>query len=164
MINKQKGFFSVILLLYIMVFLLSATIIDDKILEFGTITLAKTQQTSQIYNFETIVKNNLNNDIENPQILKQKVNLGIIDFFKNNNLFVYDIIDNTKKEITLIDLELITQVIVLKPTEDILVKRYYITNSLYKNKYLMIEIENVNYQTRFLFPENYYKEVIVYKK
>jgi hypothetical protein len=162
MINKQKGFFSIILLLYIMIMLLTTTI-NNKTIEFGTITLAETQKTSKIYSFEKIIENNLNNNIENPQILKTKVNLEIFNFFKENDLYIYDIINKTKKEITIIDLELMTHVIVLKPAKNVLIKRYYITNGINKNKCFAIAVKNINYHTRFLFPETYYKEVIVYK-
>ena len=162
--SKQKGFFSIIIMLYILIILLSTTKVNEKFIDFGTITLAETQKNSKIYTFETIINNNLNNSIECPQTLKTKVNFSIISFFKENNMYVYDIIDKTKKEITLLDLEMMSQVVVIKPAKNILIKRYYVTNTINKNKYIMIEIETINYRTKYLFPENYYKEVIVYKK
>jgi hypothetical protein len=160
--NKQKGLFSVVFLLNMLVFLIAVDLPSEKLIEFGTINIADTKQKSKIYNLEKIVENNLNNPEEDPVILKSKVNIDLIAFFKNN-LHVCDIINNTQEKIDIISLNLMTHVIVYKPSKHTIVKKYIITTDINKTKYLCFYTDTINYKTKYLFPKLYEKEVVVYK-
>jgi hypothetical protein len=143
--------------------LLTTNDLDEQLLDFGVISLAETQKMSKIITFEKIVENNLDNDIENPLILKDNINRNLVNFFKDDDIYIYNIITNEKEALTITNLNQITHVIVVKPSERVLVKRYIITNGIYKNNYVSVAIENSNYVSVYLFPNNYVKEVIVYK-
>ncbi len=161
--TKQKGFFSIITLMYILIIIVTTETITPQLLEIGTMTLAETQKQSKIITIEQIIENNLDNDIENTFILKQMINLNLIAFFEENPLFVYNIIDKQKQELTFEKLDELSNVIVYKPSKHMLIKIYTITNGRDKNKFVSVNLKNINYKTSFLFPEGYTKRVIVYK-
>ncbi len=164
MTYKQKGFFSIVTLLFVLMFILGTSNQKENILDIGIITLAETKQASKMIAFEQIVENNLDNDIENPSRLKKKVNDDLYGFFEDKDLYVYNLITKEKQKMTLTNLDHITHVIVYKPARNVVIKRYKITNGANKDQSLVFFIDSINYQATYFFPKDYMKEVVVYKK
>jgi hypothetical protein len=168
MFLNKKAFFSIISILFISIFI--TTLITNNIknndLEYKKIIIANylnLKKENQILNINEIIKLNLDNDIEDPLILKEMINLKLINYFEKNNVFyILDIIELKESFIDNLTLDDISKVIVYKANNKLLVKKYIITNSINKNLYLKIKIKNKELELNYLFPKNYTIDKYVY--
>jgi hypothetical protein len=139
----EKGFFSLFLLLFISVFIFyileeSKTEINSK--EFITTAILDNKKQSHFLSIEQIIKNELNENINNPVTLKENINNRISNYNLNKNtLFLKNKITKDKDKLTKDNLDLMTQVIVYKPTKNTNIKIYFINHGLLQNKQLIIE-------------------------
>lgn len=163
---KNKGFFSLCLLLFVSLFL--GVVINTKRENYYSILSIKlldTKKQSATINFEEYIKYELKNNSNDPKILAQIINQKL-NLYLNNTAdekwFIIDLKNNQKKTVTLEELQLISKVIVLKPAPNIILKRYTLTNGIEKNKCLSFELSTNSSKTTFSFPKNYSVEVIIY--
>lgn len=167
MITKnKKGFFSICVLLFVSLFL--SVIVNnrkDNYHSLLSVKLLDTKKQSATVNFEEYIKNELRDRETDPIILNQKINQKLNNYLNettDEKWFIFDLKTNTKKEITYQELTNISRVLVLKPSPEITLKRYTITNGLEKNLQLSFELYTNSSKTTFSFPKNYSVEVIVY--
>lgn len=164
---KNKGFLSLGVLLFVSVFL-SVVLNDrtDRNLDFVIVKSGNTKKHAAAINFEEIIKNELNSSNINPGTLNLQINTRIIGYLNDldnqETWFIEDNITKKRKPVTLAELTLITKTIILKPTPNIYIKRYTLTNGLLKNQFLGFEMHTTYSKTTFVFPKNYTVEVIVY--
>jgi hypothetical protein len=167
--KNKKAFVSIISILLLSIFIISLiknsniknTFIDYK--DISIVSYLDLEKENNILNINKIIEINLNNEIDNPLILKESINVNLINYFKSKNNFFYIQNVNTKKEelVNLSKLDNITKVIVYKANDNLLVKRYIITNSINKNLYLKLKIKHNNLELSYLFPKNYTVEKYV---
>lgn len=162
----EKGFFSLFLLLFISVFVFyiieeSKTEINSK--EFITIAILDNRKHSQFLSIEQIIKNELKQNINDPITLKENINNRISNYNLNKNtLFLKNKITKDKDKLTKDNLDLMTQVIVYKPTKNTNIKIYFINHGLLQNKQLIIEEYSGWLYSQYPYPKEYAVEVITY--
>ncbi len=162
---NQKAFASIIVLLFLLFF--SFIILENKrtdISDFIIIKQAETKKESIYLNFETNIKNTLNNCEEDPLINNLEVIKEANNFINNSdsNFFIKNIISQKEEEVNITYLTEIIKVIVYKPSRNIVVKEVHITNGFLKNKVLGYTLNTSNYKTTFLFPENYSLKKVIF--
>lgn len=168
MTAKNKGFLSLGVLMFILIFLSIAS--NQRIesnLDFVTVKTQSTKKHSAAINFEEMIKGELEVSNTDPITLNAQTNAKVITYLSKLNTeaeewFILDINTKKKQKVNLLELQAITKCIVLRPTPNIYVKRYTITNGLAKNKYLGFEQKTSYSKTTFTFPKNYTVEVVVY--
>lgn len=165
---KNKGFLSLGVLLFILIFLSIAS--NQRIesnLDFVTVKTQSTKKHSAAINFEEMIKHELEVSNTDPVSLNAQINAKVVTYLsklntENEEWFILDINTKKKQKVNLLELQAITKCIVLRPTPNVYVKRYTITNGLAKNKYLGFEQKTSYSKTTFTFPKNYTVEVVVY--
>jgi len=164
-LKSKQAFISVITLFFISVFLLFSfnDYTNQPITDFIIIDQAETQKTVTINDVERIISNHLTITEDNPIILKDYINQNLINYLEQKEFFVYNKITKEKKEITLLELNNLSRVIVFKPNEHVIIKKYILTNDIFKSDYLSFEINTNKYKTDFSFPEEYEVQIIEYK-
>ncbi|HRS42976.1 MAG TPA: hypothetical protein P5530_03855 [Candidatus Diapherotrites archaeon] len=168
MATKNKGFLSLGVLLFVLIFLSIAG--NERIesnLDFVIIKSQSTKKHSAAINFEEMVKHELAIPNTDPITLNAHINTKVVNYLsgldaKTEEWFVIDINTKKKQKVNLLELQEITKTIVLRPMPNVYVKRYTITNGLAKNKYLGFEQKTSYSKTTFTFPKNYTIEVVIY--
>ena len=162
----EKGFFSLFLLLFISVFVFyiieeSKTEINSK--EFITTAILDNRKHSQFLSIEQIIKNELKQNINDPITLKDNINYRISNYNLNKKtLFLKNKITKEKDKLTKDNLDLMTQVIVYKPTKNTNIKIYFINHGLLQNKQFIIEEHSGWLYSEYSYPKEYNVEVITY--
>ena len=160
---KKKAFISLFTLLFILIF--TSILIQQKpqsISDFIVINQAQTKKYNQVLNIQQIIKNTLK--MSENYIDRENVNRNLLNYFLKNKLFDFYIQDNITKQkipINQLNLDLISKVIIIKPTEYTTYKKYIITNGISKNLYLCMYYQSNNYKTKYCFPKNYSVQVII---
>jgi hypothetical protein len=166
--TKYKGFLSLGVLLFVSVFL--SLILSDKIdrnLDFVIVKSANTKKHSETINFEELIKRELSSSNIDPVSLNLQINTRIVAYLNDldnqfENWFIEDSHTKKRTAVSLAELNIISKTIVLKPTANVYIKRYTITNGINKDKFLGFEMHTSYSKTNFVFPKNYTVEVIVY--
>lgn len=166
--TKNKGFLSLGVLLFLLIFLSIAG--NGKIennLDFVIVKSQSTKKHSATINFEEMIKKELSVPNTDPVTLNAQINAKVINYLSSletetEEWFVLDINTKKKQKVTLLELQEITRTIVLRPMPNVYVKRYTLTNGIAKNKYLGFEEKTSYSKTTFTFPKNYTVEVVVY--
>lgn len=160
---SKKAFASIVILLFLLIFL-SITIQDRKnhLTDLIIIDQVETRKENEYLNFETVIEKNLNDCLDNPIIIKEKMTSSINKHIQNKNYFLKDKISEKEEKISILNLSEIIRINVYKPTKRIYIKEIHITNGLFKKKILGFKINTKNYQSTFLFPENYYFRKVVF--
>lgn len=168
MTTKNKGFLSLGVLLFLLIFLSIA--VNDRIennLDFVIVKSQSTKKHSATINFEEMIKQELANPNIDPLTLNAQINSKVINYLSSQDTetedwFIIDINTKKRQKVTLLELQEITKTIVLRPLPNVYVKRYTLTNGINKNKYLGFEQKTSYSKTTFSFPKNYTVEVVVY--
>ncbi|HOZ35364.1 MAG TPA: hypothetical protein PLK55_00055 [archaeon] len=166
--TKNKGFLSLGVLLFLLVFLsIAGNGRIENNLEFVVVKSQSTKKHSATINFEEMVKKELSMPNNDQLTLNAQINAKVINYLSNQDAqteewFILNINTNKKQKINLLELQEITKTIVLRPMPNVYIKRYTITNGIAKNKYLGFEQKTSYSKTTFTFPKNYTIEVIVY--
>ena len=167
MATKNKGFLSLGVLLFTLIFLSIAG--NERIesnLDFVIVKSQSTKKHSAAINFEEMVKHELAIPNTDPITLNSHINTKVVNYLsgldtKTEEWFVIDINTKKKQKVNLLELQEITKTIVLRPMPNVYVKRYTITNGLAKTNTLVLN-RNIIFQTTFTFPKNYTIEVVIY--
>jgi hypothetical protein len=161
--KNKKAFISLFTLLFILIF--SAILIQDQpenITDFIIINQTQTKKYTEILNIQEIITNTLKTAEENQE--KKEINNNLVNYFyKNKNIkfYILNKITNKEKNANKINLDLISKVIILKPTKHVIYKKYTITNSINKNLFLCIKLKQNNYNTTYCFPKNFNLQVVI---
>jgi hypothetical protein len=163
MMVSKKAFASIVILLFLLIFL-SITIQNkqNNLTDFIIIDQVETKKETEYLNFETILENTLNDCLDNPIIIKEKMIWSINKHIKNKNYFLKNKIDDKEETVTLLSLNEIIRINVYKPSKRIYIKEIHLTNGLFKNKQLGFKINTKNYQSMFLFSDKYYFRKVVF--
>lgn len=165
-LNKKGFFISLFSLLFISIFLLCVLSHQPISLnDFFIINQTESLKENVFLNVSTIIKNSLNNDLDNPSVLKQNINDSLFSYFvleKNASFYILDLSTNKLSNVSLNDLQNISTVIVYRPTSNLIVKRYILHNGLNKNSQLIFKIKTNNYVTTYIFPKDFEIRVNVY--
>jgi hypothetical protein len=169
---RSKAMFSLITLFFIIYFILIILTINFNYQKyynnkniFTTTNILDAKKEINILNIEQIIKNTLKKDNDNIYTLKEEVDLEIYNYIKNSNYkwYLENTITNKKEELTLQKLNNLTKLIIFKPNQHLVIKKYIITNSVNKNILLNLEVENKKISSKYTFPKNYYVIEYVYK-
>jgi len=159
---RKRAFISLFTILFILIF--TSNLIQHKpqsTNDFLIINQVKTEKYNQILNIQQIIKNTLK--LSQDDVDKENVNKNLLNYFSKNKLFNFYIQDNitkTKYSINQLNLDLISKVIIIKPTEYTTYKKYTITNGISKNLLLCMNYQSNNYLSIYCFPKNYSVQVI----
>lgn len=162
--KSKKGIFSICVLLFVSLFL--GLILANKRESYHsllTLKIVDSKKQNNILNLEEIIKIQLKNKVNDPIILNRLVNEELSKFLnsENDNWYILNLKTNKKIKITENNLDNLSKTIILKPAENITIKRYTITNGVTKNNFLSFDIFTKCSKTTFSFPKNYSVEVIV---
>jgi hypothetical protein len=161
---NSKAFVSITLILIISIFTFNLFNIIYKINQTDndnttliiSSSLLNIKKENQILNIKKLIELNLDNKIEDPLILKNNINKSLANYnLKNNYFFIFNKITKKATIINKNNLDEISKVIIFKPNKYTIVKKYIITNSLNKNKYLLLKIIGNHLKTNYLFPKDY---------
>ena len=163
---NKKAIISIFTLFFVLSFILLLTGDQREGLKsFQEIKLAQTQIKSFEYNLEQVIKNQMNNKEDNEIIIKSNINKELEKFLiqeKNLNIKIHNIKENKEENINFKSLQSISKLIIYKPTKNILVKEYTITNGINKSDIINYSLETKNLSFKKSIPLNFSVKVIVY--
>ncbi|MDD3178032.1 MAG: hypothetical protein PHR26_00775 [Candidatus ainarchaeum sp.] len=123
--------------------------------DFYIINNLNTQNEIIKNNFIKIIENNLDDKETDNEIIKQKINIELKKYTQEKDIYIKNKITNELEKITLEKLNLISEVLIIKPSNKIIVKKYIITNGISKDKTIIIIQKINNHKTEIEFPQNY---------
>jgi len=156
LLNNKKAFVSIFTIFFITVILFYIS--NDKeesINDFIIIEQAKIQKQNELHNLEQIIINSLSQPGDNPEIIKEITNNKIYNYTSNKEFYVYNKVTTKKEKLSINKLNSLSRVIVYKPNNLVVIKKYILTNGILQNQSISLEIKTRNYQTREIFPNNY---------
>jgi hypothetical protein len=133
--------------------------------DFIEINISETQVTNFEYNLEQLIRNQLGEREEDEDLIKKKVNYEILNYLQreeNIKVKMYDLKENKEEKLSFSRLQETSKVIIYKPSKNIIVKKYIITNGINKNLFLRYSITTNNYFSQKTLPANYSVMVITY--
>jgi len=165
-IGNRKAIVSIFTLLFALTFLLFINGIQKEGLsDLIEIKISETQVTNFEYNFEQLIRNQLNDNEEDETLIKKKINQELLNYIQNQELInvkIYNIKENKEEKINFTKLQETSKVIIYKPSKNIIVKKYVLTNGINKNLFLKYSIATNNYFSKKTIPTNYSILVITY--
>lgn len=163
MMVSKKAFASIIVLLFLLIFL-SITIQNKQntLSDFIILKQVETKKENEYLNFEKVILNSLNNCQENPIIIKEQIVMQVNNFTKDKEYFIINDILKKEENINLFSLNNIIRINVYKPYKKIIIKEVYLTNGINNDKSLSFKINTRNYSSTFIFPKNYFLRKVVF--
>ncbi len=161
LLNNKKAFVSVFTIFFITVFLFCIS--NDKeesINDFIVIEQAKIQKQNELHNLEQIIVNSLSLPGDNPKIIKEITNNKIYNYTINKEFYVYNKVTTKKERLSINKLNSLSRVIIYKPNNVVVIKKYILTNGILQNQSISFEIKTRNYQTSQILPNNYEVSII----
>lgn len=155
-LKNKKAFISIFTLLFVLIFLfISFSYQNHNINDFLIINNLNTQNEIEKNNLIKIIENTLTSEDTNLTTVKINVNRNILEYSKNKEITIYNKINKQEENLSLESLNKISQVIIIRPSKNTVVKTYIITNGINKNKTIRLNNNLRKYKVYFDFPENF---------